>query len=154
MPPADVTLRCDPRQIARAVTNVLKNAAESIEGRKSAEGETLPPGNVRITLRSEPAGGAAAQVRVDFEDNGPGWPAEYRDRLTEPYVTTRAKGTGLGLAIVKKIIEDHNGDLILADAADGGARVTLVFSVLNEPRDTARTEANALETATEVRAHG
>jgi len=51
-----------------------------------------------------------------------------RDRLTEPYVTTRAKGTGLGLAIVRKIMEDHGGDIALADAEGGeGAEVTLTF---------------------------
>jgi two-component system nitrogen regulation sensor histidine kinase NtrY len=59
-------------------------------------------------------------------DNGIGLPTESRERLTEPYVTTRARGTGLGLAIVKKIIEDHGGTLELGDAPkergfDGGA---------------------------------
>ena len=53
----------------------------------------------------------------EVEDNGVGLPAKDRDRLTEPYVTTREKGTGLGLAIVKRILEDHGGELELADAA-------------------------------------
>ena len=52
---------------------------------------------------------------------------EGRERLTEPYVTTRAKGTGLGLAIVKKIMEDHHGELVLEDRDGGGARVKLVL---------------------------
>jgi two-component system nitrogen regulation sensor histidine kinase NtrY len=73
----------------------------------------------------------AAIVRVT--DNGPGLPETERERLTEPYVTTRAKGTGLGLAIVKKILEDHGGTLLLADAAPAsgnnarGASITLRF---------------------------
>src|SRR3546814_13355981 len=50
-------------------------------------------------------------------DNGRGLPVENRDRLFEPYVTTRTKGTGLGLAIVKKIIEEHGGTIALTDAA-------------------------------------
>jgi two-component system nitrogen regulation sensor histidine kinase NtrY len=68
-------------------------------------------------------------------DNGVGLPQAERDRLTEPYVTTRAKGTGLGLAIVKKIIEDHGGTVTLEDgpeSPDGvpqGAKVTLHFPV-------------------------
>ena len=57
-----------------------------------------------------------------------GLPAEHRHRLTEPYVTTRAKGTGLGLAIVRKIMEDHGGEITLADIEGGeGAEVTLTF---------------------------
>ena len=62
------------------------------------------------------------------EDDGIGLPSKDRDRLTEPYVTTREKGTGLGLAIVKRICEDHGGELVLADAqARSGARVELRF---------------------------
>ena len=61
-------------------------------------------------------------------DNGIGLPAEHRHRLTEPYVTTRAKGTGLGLAIVRKIMEDHGGEIALGDGEGGeGAEVTLTF---------------------------
>jgi len=64
----------------------------------------------------------------EVEDNGVGLPAKDRDRLTEPYVTTREKGTGLGLAIVKRILEEHGGELTLADAAElPGARARLNF---------------------------
>ena len=65
--------------------------------------------------------------RIDVTDNGKGLPAKERDRLTEPYVTTRSKGTGLGLAIVHKIMEDHNGTVVLSECKDGGAMVSLVF---------------------------
>jgi two-component system nitrogen regulation sensor histidine kinase NtrY len=69
-------------------------------------------------------------VEFVIEDNGVGLPAKDRDRLTEPYVTTRAKGTGLGLAIVKRILEDHGGRLALTDAQGLlGARVLLSFPV-------------------------
>src|SRR5690606_41081335 len=84
---------------------------------------------------------AALEVREDggltfiVEDDGVGLPAKDRDRLTEPYVTTREKGTGLGLAIVKRILEDHGGELQLADAVElSGARVCLSF-----PPDPAKT---------------
>jgi two-component system nitrogen regulation sensor histidine kinase NtrY len=77
---------------------------------------------VTVTLAEE-----GGRWRIIVEDNGKGLPASLRDRLTEPYVTTRAKGTGLGLAIVKKIMEDHGGELALEDREGGGARVSLVF---------------------------
>ena len=69
-------------------------------------------------------------------DDGPGLPTKVRDRLTEPYVTTRAEGTGLGLAIVNKIMEDHGGELRLSDRDDGvtGARVELIFDVRSDPK--------------------
>jgi two-component system, NtrC family, nitrogen regulation sensor histidine kinase NtrY len=55
-----------------------------------------------------------------------GLPAKDRDRLTEPYVTTREKGTGLGLAIVKRILEDHGGELELADARSGQGALAIL----------------------------
>ena len=65
-------------------------------------------------------------VQIEVEDNGPGFPAD-RERLFEPYVTTRAKGTGLGLAIVKKIMEEHGGSVELlageAGRCAGAARL-------------------------------
>jgi two-component system nitrogen regulation sensor histidine kinase NtrY len=68
------------------------------------------------------------RVAIIIADNGKGLPQEERDRLTEPYVTTRTKGTGLGLAIVKKVMEDHGGELVLEDRPSGvGAQVRLVI---------------------------
>jgi two-component system, NtrC family, nitrogen regulation sensor histidine kinase NtrY len=75
----------------------------------------------------------AGQAAVIVEDNGKGLPQQGREQLTEPYVTTRAKGTGLGLAIVKKIMEDHQGELVLEDGESIGARVKLIFAA-TEPR--------------------
>ena len=69
-----------------------------------------------------------AAVVLDIIDNGKGFPKEGRQRLLEPYMTTRAEGTGLGLPIVTKILEDHGGGLDLLDAPDGqGACVRLHF---------------------------
>lgn len=112
---------CDSRQLSQAVTNLLQNAADAIEGR-IAEGRDLPKGQVRMVLDY-----ADGEAWITVEDNGKGLPTVDRDRLTEPYVTTRTKGTGLGLAIVKKIMEDHGGRLVLEDRPGGGARVSLVF---------------------------
>ncbi|MBI1181409.1 MAG: HAMP domain-containing protein, partial [Alphaproteobacteria bacterium] len=118
-----LTLSCDGRQVAQALTNIIKNAAESIQGRKCPEGAVLPKGRIDLTVAEE---GDSTVIRV--EDNGLGLPREHRDRLTEPYVTTREKGTGLGLAIVKKIMSDHGGELVLEDRPSGGVRVRLVFA--------------------------
>jgi len=114
-------LRCDARLIGQALINIIKNAIESIEAR-TAESGPAPPGQIIVTVEAD------GPVAVTIEDNGKGLPRHDRDRLTEPYVTTRAKGTGLGLAIVKKIMEDHRGQLILSDRERGGARVRLVFA--------------------------
>ncbi|MBN9272145.1 MAG: PAS domain-containing sensor histidine kinase [Mesorhizobium sp.] len=98
----------DSRLLAQAFGNVVKNAAEAMEG---VTWENGGHGVIRIRARHE-----ADTYRVDVMDNGKGLPRENRQRLLEPYMTTREKGTGLGLAIVKKIIEDHGGRLELHDA--------------------------------------
>ena len=118
LPPHPVMIDCDSRQISQALTNLLKNAVESIQGR---EGDA-PAGHIAVRLIEAPT-----QVILSIEDNGRGLPKEGRERLTEPYVTTRAKGTGLGLAIVKKVMEEHRGELVLEDREGGGARVKLIF---------------------------
>ncbi len=111
-------LICDRRQLGQAVTNILKNAVEAIEENPS----DLHSGHIEVELSN-----ANSQVIISFKDNGPGLPAE-RDRILEPYVTTRNKGSGLGLAIVRKIIEEHFAEISFGDAEQGGAVVTLRFS--------------------------
>ena len=146
LPPGDVTLSCDSRQIGRAVVNVLKNAAEAVA---AVEADNISGGKRAgwVRLRLTPGNGTRGLATiVTIEDNGRGLPAEDRDRLTEPYVTTRVKGTGLGLAIVKKIMEDHNGELLLDDRDGGGARVSLVFR--DKPRSKTDTLAPAALAAT------
>jgi two-component system nitrogen regulation sensor histidine kinase NtrY len=63
---------------------------------------------------------------IDVMDTGIGLP-EDRERLTEPYMTTRVRGTGLGLAIVKKIVEEHLGEIAFLDRPGGGTRVRIAF---------------------------
>ncbi len=116
LPDHAVYYRCDGRQVSQALTNLLLNAAEAIHGR----GGEAAQGSIVVRLRY----GDGATV-IEVEDNGKGLPEEARERLTEPYFTTRIKGTGLGLAIVKKIMEDHGGRLRLEDGPMGGARVLL-----------------------------
>jgi two-component system nitrogen regulation sensor histidine kinase NtrY len=113
---------CDARQIAQALTNLLKNAAEAIDARNPPLEGRLPQGKIHLQLS-----GDDNSVTLAVADNGKGLPVEERYSLTEPYVTTRQKGTGLGLAIVKKIMEDHHGRLELGDRPGGGAVVTLIW---------------------------
>lgn len=114
-------LMCDGRIVGQALTNVLKNAGEAIASRQVAEPGR--EGQIEVALAA-----SADVIDIVIEDNGVGFPKKFRERLTEPYVTTREKGTGLGLAIVKRILEEHGGRLILSDAlrADG-ARVVMSF---------------------------
>ncbi len=133
LPEGDATVQCDRGLIGQCLTNLLQNAADAIDGRREAEGEAAagdsaneaePAGRIRVALST-----GRRFWRITITDNGTGLPREDRDRLTEPYMTKRRKGTGLGLAIVKKIVEQHGGELALADApsASGldGAEVTL-----------------------------
>ncbi len=132
LPEQPVRISLDPRQIGQALTNLLQNAIDAIEGREPpADGTALPRGEVMARLEV-----IDGRPVVAVEDNGRGLPKDNRERLTEPYVTTRTKGTGLGLAIVKKIMEDHHGELVLEDRPGGGTRVSLVFAPADGAADT------------------
>ena len=113
------TLISDRRQLGQAITNILKNAVESIEEKKkTAEVD----GAIVIDLVVEDDG-----LIIRIADNGIGLPSD-RQRIMEPYITNRATGSGLGLAIVKKIIEEHFGEISLSDNQPEGAVVTLKFN--------------------------
>lgn len=121
-PDTSCVVECDGRLIVQALSNLLKNAGESISARAADEG-TDYHGKIVVTV-----GEAGDGFDVDILDNGIGLPSAERHRLTEPYMTTRAKGTGLGLAIVKKVAEEHGGSLDFGDntnAEESGARMTL-----------------------------
>jgi two-component system nitrogen regulation sensor histidine kinase NtrY len=129
-PLPDVVLQCDGRMVGQALANILKNAGEAVAARRTSD--AVPAGTTGIMARLSVEGGMATFV---IEDDGVGLPAKDRDRLAEPYVTTREKGTGLGLAIVKRICEDHGGELKLADAETlSGARVCLIFPLTQDSK--------------------
>jgi two-component system nitrogen regulation sensor histidine kinase NtrY len=114
----------DRRLVSQALTNILKNAGEGVDALQ-------PPttqGRIVVSLGVDGEG----RVRISVCDNGKGFPAQDRHKLTEPYVTTRAEGTGLGLPIVLKIFEDHQGGVELLDGLerpDGGhgAQVVMIL---------------------------
>ncbi len=121
--PAKVAAQWDGRMVGQALTNILKNAGEAVLARRATE-----PGDPEATAVTARLVVEDHEACFIIEDDGIGLPDKDRDRLTEPYVTTREKGTGLGLAIVRRICEDHGGELKLGDAEHlRGARMTLVF---------------------------
>ena len=119
-PDAAPILVCDRRQIGQALINLVKNAAEAVEARRERDSAG---GQVTIRIAVE-----GTLLLISVEDDGVGLPVE-RDRLTEPYVTTRSRGTGLGLAIVKKIVEEHIGMLEFYDRPGGGAIARMRFDM-------------------------
>jgi len=146
---------CDRRLIGQALTNLLANAADAVAMRRQAEeNEGIAPAEGRITLSVEVSDEWAT---LAVEDNGVGLPqGEERARLTEPYVTHKAKGTGLGLAIVKKIMEDHGGRLVLTERREAGeeplpgARAALLLPRRGEPD----TGTGMAAKSTEMQQHG
>src|SRR4051812_7988742 len=102
--------RFDRRLISQALTNIIKNASEAIAAVPQAE---RGRGRIRVIVSRE-----GDNIYIDVIDNGIGLPKENRNRLLEPYVTTREKGTGLGLAIVGRILEEHGGGIELRDASE------------------------------------
>ncbi|HEY2246345.1 MAG TPA: PAS domain-containing sensor histidine kinase [Bradyrhizobium sp.] len=123
----------DRRLISQALTNIIKNATEAIE---QVPPDELGKGRIDVVAQRE-----NDDILIDVIDNGIGLPKVARQRLLEPYVTTRAKGTGLGLAIVGRVLEDHGGRIELKDASDfrpgqRGAWMRLRFSVTGHGKST------------------
>ena len=129
LPEVPVRARFDRRLLSQALTNIIKNATEGLVSAKE-NGSLKVKGEIAVALHAS----ADGYVWIDVVDNGIGFPAENRQRLLEPYMTTRAEGTGLGLAIVAKILEDHGGGIELLDAPGGqGARVAMYFPLHAQP---------------------
>ncbi|MCG6859193.1 MAG: PAS domain-containing sensor histidine kinase [Salaquimonas sp.] len=143
----------DARLMSQAFINVIKNAAEAIDSPENTKKE-----KGRIDIRARRKG---ARCVIEVIDNGKGLPKENRQRLLEPYMTTREKGTGLGLAIVRKIMEDHGGSIELLDAPSaaqkgqrGGGQGAMVRLILpagerstKQPEAKGRDKLNSGETS-------
>jgi two-component system, NtrC family, nitrogen regulation sensor histidine kinase NtrY len=143
LPKEPIHVPFDRRLLAQALTNIVKNATEGIAERSSEEGFK---GKISVTVTV-----VGNDVSIDVIDNGKGFPKENRQRLLEPYMTTRADGTGLGLPIVAKILADHEGGLELRDAPSGrGAWVRLFFPLGR--RSVAEAQGGDADTAIAARA--
>ena len=129
----------DTRLVSQTLTNLIKNAVEAFEGLDMSSG--WQPA-IRVEAHEE-----GNNARISVSDNGKGWPKENRQRLLEPYMTTREKGTGLGLAIVARIIEQHGGIVELVDAEpdpEGRVGACVTFTLpLRSPHMSNETDAQA-----------
>ena len=112
--PQGWVMQGDERLLTQALTNIYKNAGEAVLRFQDSSGDDRLIGTIATYLSLQDD-----IVVISVVDNGPGWPVPDKDRLLEPYVTTRESGTGLGLAIVKRIAEDHGGRLQLASQLNG-----------------------------------
>lgn len=107
----------DAALLRQVLHNLLQNAQDAILD------ADIPM--IQISTRLE-----GRNVLVRVEDTGPGFSSDILPRAFEPYVTNKAKGTGLGLAVVKKIVEEHHGQISLANVDSGGARILLTMPLL------------------------
>lgn len=113
--------RFDPDQIKRVIANLIDNAVAATAGQDQAKVDIMVDYDSILKI-----------VRITVADNGPGIPATMRDRIFEPYVTTKKAGTGLGLAIVKRTIEDHNGFVRAFAHAPHGTRIVIELPVIGD----------------------
>lgn len=111
----------DRDQMVQVVTNLLQNAMDAVGSTPTA----------KVVVHLGPAG--ANRVRLSVRDNGPGLAPEMRERLFEPYATTKPEGTGLGLAIVERIVVEHGGEISYRDASGGGGAEFVVTLPVGGP---------------------
>lgn len=123
-PAAPTEVFCDERLISQALANIIKNASESIGRSRDSEANLSQEGHIDISVIT-----SDGHYQLHLVDNGAGWPMPDKERLLEPYVTTRESGTGLGLAIVQRVAEDHGGYIRLADRIDGQTGAEFIFSL-------------------------
>jgi len=121
-------LRADKHQLTQVLTNLMVNAYEALDGK----------GHVTVTAsetRLQDGAGGRDAILVEVADDGPGIPADVREKVFEVFFTTKAKGSGLGLAIVKRIVDAHDGRLDLQTSSEGTrVRVTLPLAGTEDPQ--------------------
>lgn len=110
--PRPLRVQADPLLLSQAVLNLVMNGGEAI----------ADCGKVAIQFSAPPVGSDAKQFHLVIRDTGPGIPPQILDRIFNPFFTTKETGTGLGLAIVHRVVEAHDGTIIVTNPADGGAR--------------------------------
>ncbi len=114
---ASIEFECDADLLHQALTNLIRNAADAV-----AENEQGAPRTIEIN-----AAQIAETIELVVTDSGPGMPDDVRQRMFNPFFTTRHAGTGLGLAIVHRIIDAHDGRIEVTNNTNGGARIAVVL---------------------------
>jgi nitrogen fixation/metabolism regulation signal transduction histidine kinase len=109
LPDDPMPVAIDRQMLRRVIVNLVRNGVEAIRAARPEAAGDEPRGHVRVGAERTSEG-----VAIVVEDDGPGVPEEARERVFDPYVTTKSEGTGLGLAIVKKIVVEHNGTISVA----------------------------------------
>jgi signal transduction histidine kinase len=112
--PRPMHVTADPLLLGQAVLNLLLNAAEAMDGGCG--------GTISVRFSPPPADSNARQFHLVVRDSGPGIPPEVMDRIFNPFFTTKETGTGLGLAIVHRVVEAHDGTILVTNPDGGGAR--------------------------------
>jgi nitrogen fixation/metabolism regulation signal transduction histidine kinase len=123
LPSDPLPVAIDRQMLRRVMVNIVRNAVEAIRNARPTAGGGAPRGHVVVRAEASSEG-----VSIVVEDDGPGVPEQARERIFDPYFTTKAEGTGLGLAIVKKIVVEHNGSIRVSRGARlEGAALTLTL---------------------------
>ena len=126
VPPTLPQIRADKHQLTQVLTNLIVNAYEALDGK----------GRVCVTAsetRLQGVGGGRDAILVEVADDGPGIPADVREKVFDIFFTTKPQGSGLGLAIVKRIVDAHDGRLDLQTSSEGTrVRVTLPLAGIED----------------------
>ena len=120
-----VTTFIDAQLISQALTNLIKNSAESIL--RKNKNQKRAKGKISVKLDEN-----INQIILTVTDNGEGVSSKIKNHLTDPYFTTHPTGTGLGLAIVKRVIDGHRGHLIFENEKKGGAKISIIIPTSKE----------------------
>jgi len=131
--PALPLLMGDADQLGQVLLNLLVNAQHALADREDARRIVIATG---VETRREGHGSREPRIWLRVSDNGPGVPPEVRERLFQPFFTTKAEGlgTGMGLSVSRSLLREHGGDLILENGAPGsGASFRLSLPISGVP---------------------
>jgi signal transduction histidine kinase len=120
LPPAPLRVRMPRARLRQVLLNLLNNAREAAG----------PDGRIELELRR-----GRGRLELLVSDSGPGVPLASRERIFEPFFSTRESGTGLGLALVRKYVEEGGGEVVVEGAAGGGARFRVTLPDAGPPRE-------------------